>query len=949
MSKLYRSLLWSGLVAAGVAACGDDVTVVGPAKVVHSVTVAPDGATISINQTVQLVASVNADSGLATTVTWKSSDVAKATVDANGKVTGVAAGSVGIQACSTVNASVCGAATVTVTAAPSVTISIQSITTGATFIPVNVNNVAGQIDVSLNLDPGTTGVSEVDVLIDNVVAAKQTFASASAFRAALKVDSTKANAVTLLLSVNTADFNPTTGATTYKNGARVLTAKAILTSGSQKATQGTNLFFNNANTFVATPTYTGTTASATGTSGTATGLAFKRGGVTWGVLPIIYTTGQSLATGSTLTFGGNGCDVGSGVGARTLALGAPATGSSTWTAAFPQTEAGGAAITNVQSYQFSAAACNGAFPNGEGVTVTGVDNSGNSITFAPLPAPNVPVLIRLDNRAPGAPTFVANPNGRQSGWINGAVTIGANGGATSNGWLANGAADGGIGGGVVTATSYLRFIRVDASGTTGSTVTAALAATAANSLTTPAPSAGFNSYCAVISARDELGNESALPASGGACTGPPVASFTAVAAQSLRFGVDIAAPTIAFSGGLASNARINTATVGAEFQVTVADTGLVGNSGMLAGAPVIGTVQIRNAALTPPSAASCFIGIFASGACGNATAGFSYAGLPLVPTTTVAASGTVGYYSYSSLAQDAAGNQTAPVARVVVRDNTPVTVTNPAVPVTITGAFTASSFLNDDLSIRDYFWTAGYTTALIAPTTITLAATPTAVDAFNSATLTNTNFAVNTSVNTFLGLQDGTGAAPAAYAAGSNPLGSVNLFARDQTQAAYTGPASSPVAPTAPASGITVAVGGATPWTFNTYTPATSHAVVCAGTLPAGCAAGTFTSTALSVAASGTTATFPNVFSRIDFYAADAAGANLVLVGSVPAASATLVDNGSTRVYTYSLTVTASSLYATLGGVSPAVVGPVNVYAFGVNAAGNVALVSAAVAQTINP
>ena len=940
MSKLYRSLLWSGLVAAGVAACGDDVTVVGPAKVVHSVTVVPDGATISVGGTVTLTAAVNADSGLATTVTWKSSDVAKATVDANGKVTGVAAGSVGITACSTANTAVCGGATVTVTAGPTVTISIQSITTGATFIPVNVNNVAGQIDVSLNLDPGTQGVSEVDVLIDNVVAAKQTFATA------VRADTSKANAAVILLSVNTADFNPATGATSYKNGARVLTAKVVLANGSQKATQGTNLYFNNANTFVATPTYTGTTASATGTSGASTGLAFKRGGVTWGVLPVIYTTGQTLAVGSTLSFGG--CDV--TFGTRTLPLAAPATGSSTWTAAFPQTETGGAAATNVQDYEFdSTGGCAAFLPNGEGVTVTGVDNLGNAITFAPLPPPNVPVLIRLDNQAPGAPTFVANPNGRQSGWINGAVTIGNNSGATSNAWLANGSADQGIGGGVVTATSYLRFIRVDASGTTGSTVTAARGATAASTLTTPAPSAGFNSYCAVISARDELGNESALPASGSACTGPPIASFTAVAAQSLRFGVDIAPPTIAFSGGLGSNARINTATVAAEFQVTVADTGLVGNSGMLAGAPVIGTVQIRNAALTPPSAASCFIGVFAGGACGNGTAGFSYAGLPLVPTTTVAGSGTVGYYSYSSLAQDAAGNQTAPVSRVVVRDNVPVTATAPAVPVTITGAFTASSFLNDDLSIRDYFWTAGYTTALITPATITLASAPTAVDAYNSATLTNTNFAVNTSVNTFLGLQDGTGAAPAAYAAGSNPLGSVNLFARDQTQAAYTGPATSPVAPTAPASGITVAVGGATPWTFNTYTPATSHAVVCAGTLTGGCGAGTFTSTVLSVAASGTTATFPNVFSRIDFYAADAAGANLVLVGSVPAASATLVDNGSTRVYTYSLTVAASSLYSTLGGVSPAVVGPVNVYAFGVNAAGNVALVSAAVVETINP
>jgi hypothetical protein len=277
-----------------------------------------------------------------------------------------------------------------------------------------------------------------------------------------------------------------------------------------------------------------------------------------------------------------------------------------------------------------------------------------------------------------------------------------------------------------------------------------------------------------------------------------------------------------------------------------------------------------------------------------------------------------------------------------------VTVTNPAVPVTITGAFTASSFLNDDLSIRDYFWTAGFTTGLVSVTTLTLATAPTVVDIFNAPTLTNTNFAVNTTINTFLGLQGSPGNVPAAYVAGSNPLSSVNLFARDQTQPAYTGPASSPVAPTAPTTGI--AISSVTPaWTFNTYTPATSNATICAGQAGAPACGATPTSTTLSVAASGTTATFPNPFSRVDFYAVNAAGTDLVLVGSVPAGSATLVDNGATRVFTYSLPVTALTFYTTLGGVVPAVIGPVNVYAFGVNAAGNVALVSTPVAQTINP
>ena len=38
-------------------------------------------------------------------------------------------------------------------------ISIQSITAGNLGTPVNVNNVAGQIDVTLNVDPGENVVS----------------------------------------------------------------------------------------------------------------------------------------------------------------------------------------------------------------------------------------------------------------------------------------------------------------------------------------------------------------------------------------------------------------------------------------------------------------------------------------------------------------------------------------------------------------------------------------------------------------------------------------------------------------------------------------------------------------------------------------------------------------------------------------------------------------------
>jgi uncharacterized protein YjdB len=71
--------------AALLAACGDKVTVSQytpptPDKVVHSVSVAPATATLTVGQSITLTAAVNADAGVATTVTWSSSDAAKASV-----------------------------------------------------------------------------------------------------------------------------------------------------------------------------------------------------------------------------------------------------------------------------------------------------------------------------------------------------------------------------------------------------------------------------------------------------------------------------------------------------------------------------------------------------------------------------------------------------------------------------------------------------------------------------------------------------------------------------------------------------------------------------------------------------------------------------------------------------------------------------------------------------
>ncbi|HEY7566632.1 MAG TPA: Ig-like domain-containing protein, partial [Gemmatimonadaceae bacterium] len=515
---------------------GAQITVTGSG--VRSIRVSPDNAIVATGATLQLVANVDADAGVARTVTWTSSNTAVATVSETGVVTGVTAGTVTISAASTVDATVTGAAAITVRNPVPATISISSVTFGTLNTPVNENNVFGQIEVTLNVDPGDQIISKVDVLIDGNVACSQSFTVSRNEELALSHVFANVQAAPVTCSINTAAFNATTGVPTYLNGARSLSASATLQGGTSVATPSKSLVFNNANTYVAQQAFGETDSVATATSG----LSYRRGSLDFTILPVIYSSGLSLASG-TVTFGSGACDA-SGEGARATALVAPTSGNA-WTATLAQTAVTGA-NNDVANYEFSAAACPVLAAFGEQPRISATDNAGNTL-FANM-QPNDSVTrqgIRLDNRAPGAPTYMANPNIRQNGWLNASVGLnGSNTSMTDNDWLVNGAADAGVGG-------YTRMQRIAAA--TGGLVDDALAATASSAATLPAPSLNNNDWCSVISATDALGNESALPAAGSTCTAPPVLSFTAVAAQSLAFGVDIAPPTIAFSGGLASN------------------------------------------------------------------------------------------------------------------------------------------------------------------------------------------------------------------------------------------------------------------------------------------------------------------------------------------------------------------------------------------------------------
>jgi hypothetical protein len=395
MRKLYRSLLWSGLVVAGVTACGDDVTVGGGA--VTSVTVGPSGVTIAVGGTLQMAAAVNAAEGVATTVTWSSSNPLTASVSATGLVTGVASGSVAITACSTVSTGVCGQATVTVSAVAPATISIKQINQGGTLVPVAINNVFGQVDVVLNLDAGSQEVSNVEVLVDGAVACSQGFSAIQAQMAkaqAAQIASGDPNAeitVEIGCSVNTAAFNGATGVPLYFNGQRLVAARVNLIGSAPVATPSTTLTFNNASGFIASLTTDNGTDPGSAID-PRTGVQWIGGAVTINIVGVSYVSGVTISNisfplfGKTLT-----AALTAGLGSVVLTE-----GSTNWSAS-------NSSVTNYLSPKAGELPPVGTAVLSNGTSLA-VANAILNATTSPAGDPTIAPLttIRLDNVAPGA-------------------------------------------------------------------------------------------------------------------------------------------------------------------------------------------------------------------------------------------------------------------------------------------------------------------------------------------------------------------------------------------------------------------------------------------------------------------------------------------------------------------------------------------------------------------
>ncbi len=120
---------------------------------VRTVTVAPATANLFINGTQQLTPTVTADGGLASTVTWRTSNAAVATVSATGLVTAVALGQATITTLSTVDTTKRATAAITVTARP---LSVAIVQRNVGINP----GTSTQLTVNVSADPGvSTGVN----------------------------------------------------------------------------------------------------------------------------------------------------------------------------------------------------------------------------------------------------------------------------------------------------------------------------------------------------------------------------------------------------------------------------------------------------------------------------------------------------------------------------------------------------------------------------------------------------------------------------------------------------------------------------------------------------------------------------------------------------------------------------------------------------------------------
>ncbi|MDE0082090.1 MAG: Ig-like domain-containing protein [Gammaproteobacteria bacterium] len=785
--RLNRFALVAGVLALGAAACGDDVQVVEPTPPVPpppppvEASMAPSSASVAVGSNVVFAVTASGGvSGEAANWTCASSNTGIATVSvtsAGCQATGVAAGSVTITAAvsksgETVN--VGAELTVTSDAEPPqppgdpAFVLIQGFSSDID----DANKVRGTVNVTVSVDRGSQTLSQVGIAVDGEIVSYQSFGGTMTAPADDE-PAEQAGGAIFTLSFESDAYDVATGAPSYMNGDHVLTA-GILVEGSMEPilSNSVPLVFDNIDGVhvMASPPGDGVMNTTTGHIwyGGPNAGAFE---IT--ALPVMYS-GGSVESVTLLAF------------------------------------CGAKAITDDTAPYAFEPGCKSSPPAGDTPGFT-VASGGQSTSVDPLNDDH-PFPIRLDYDGPSAPMFVPNPNLRQDGWINADVQLVAkyeNKDGKRDGWLLYGK-DAGVGG-------YVPQLRY------GENITLALAADPSSEPALPAPTKK-DVLCFVASAVDLLGNESRLPSAEDGCAAIPEGGIfeedgmkiaededdeiIADLFSTIRAGVDTSAPTLIFTGrSPKENTRArasNKSTNFREFEMEVVDTGgSTGKSGLHRSMPVLAKVERRDADDTACSGD----GLpgeedVTTDSCVSNGDGFGDITDDLILTTAFADQDDIGYYTFTAMSQDKAGNRSDQISRTVLLD-TEQPGANVNAPGSVIGSFDAGVSMSDDLSIRDYRVSGIYTDTNnnVFPAanatsdgdiTLRLGITG-AVDAYNAPELTQST-RQDVKVNTFLILQ-GTNASAAVIAADvpadatartalgrdfTDALTSVEVYLRDQ-------------------------------------------------------------------------------------------------------------------------------------------------------------------------
>ena len=747
--KVLRSTLVAA-VAIFAAACGDKVTVAGPTAVtltstttttpvvpgkVNSVSVAPATATLTVGQQIKMTAAVNADAGIAATVTWTSSDATKASVvDVAGVVTVTAVAAtpgVAICATSTVNTSVKGCGSVVVTAVSAVipaTATIAGVFGASITAPLDPTNVTGRVNVQVNISTGTEVVSKVYLMLGTAVVDSQVYTSAQS--AALRFAGENADAAkdvsqpTVLLGVNTAAYNTTTGAVSFPNATgQALSVQLFVVGGTaarSTAKYSSNLTLNNTDAVYGSwtlPTTKVQAADAAGYQWTSLG----GGTMTLNILPVLFS--GKTATSATVKYTNFNNTAKISCASR---ITAGSTGSCYSATAFGDTASTKTVTTFPGSAIFAlydrdmtrgGADANVITPPVPTISLIYSDNSTSSDASLTALA-GTSLALRVDNAAPANVTVAAPLRGSLTKLRSAAAWTARPGStltdADSSALITAIGADLGVSNGAV-FNADLRGISWKVYTSAGSTSSADTSNVGTTAITAATSLTEGSFYCVRVSSSDKLGNSSLYPdqtikTAGTIITTTCPTTATGSGLQTRANTLDNTAPVTAFAGiangdwSSADTATANAFTAGTvNYFYTVAETN--------AGTDSISVCYYKNVA-NVMTVTSYISSDAATTTCSKRIAGTGTGTNKAITTATLqlnqitslgTLAGTSGQIVITSQHYDAAGNSGNKVTRVVLYDTAVPTASAATVPSVLLGdAPAVASFLNDDMSIANY-------------------------------------------------------------------------------------------------------------------------------------------------------------------------------------------------------------------------------------------------------